>query len=305
MPVGLSQDVLTRIYNMQWGGGGRFAVCGYDGNFEHGVPVFFGVGAHSDDGKSWTSFRVFENGTAVSIFHMSDPKIVVVGGNTNDDSGFPSVSTAELKTIVGSGANASGGTSPGRNAAWFGSIGYHKQKKLLYAVENSGALHTFELGMPASRSSRSEEPKEPQILWAGPHSDKIAEPVYDCSTTGAGSEEMKFKGSDGKTHTLRVTDKLSLDGADITPPGIDSVASAAGGTNDEGEIIIIATGYHLKDDENNIPAGAWWSIEGKSWNEISGLWAANPNLQAAAMATAVPNSIPNLSTSTAALNARL
>jgi len=291
---GLSLDFLTQVVNVQWSiTGCRFAVCGYDGIYQDPPfrkPVYFGVGAYSDNGKTWTTFRVFEDGSAVAIFNMRNPEnkeqdIVIVGGCTNSE-GDVSTSTAALTTIVGSGGpSAEGGTSQGRNVANFGSIGYHKNKKEFYAVENAGdasTLHTFPFGTPnppSSEPDEPDEPKEPQILWSGPHFDQITEAVYDCSCIPT----MTFKDKDGKKRTLSITGALLLlDDEDITPPG--DITSAAGGTNEDDEIIIIAVGYIVG------RGTAWWSVEGRGWMEIGGLWSEEPSLQAASAATAVPNS---------------
>src|SRR6185436_18891569 len=98
------QDILTRLINLQWGEACRFAVCGYDGNWEGegslGTPVFFGVGAYSDDGKAWTPFTAFDSGTMIIVFnmHTSDTKLVIAGGNINTETGGGfSTCTATLK----------------------------------------------------------------------------------------------------------------------------------------------------------------------------------------------------------------
>lgn len=291
----LAQDFLTRIIKVNWAAGCRFAVCGYDGNFATPPqfdPVYFGVGAYSDDGKSWTPFKVFDNGTVVSIFHMRDPdnkQLVIVGGNTNDPSEDDAdliISTAVLTTIVGTGPNAvEGGQSEGPNVANFGSIGYDKKKKTIYAVDNSDDgvfLYTLELGKPEPGPSE-------QIFWAGQHHPTI-EPVQDCNTNNSGT--MTFKDKEGKQHTLSLVFgdsgllMLHLDDVDITPPDARNVVSAAGGLNGESEVIIIAVGYHLiGDDDHGI---AWW-FDGKVWTEIGDIWSGNHTLQSAQMATAVPS----------------
>jgi len=294
---GLALDPFNNIVNVQWGGACRFAVCGYDGTQSSepfAEPDFFGVGAYSDDGKSWTPFTVFENGGAVSIFYMKQ-HMVIVGGGTNQGAGGVRSSTAALTTIGGDGPAAVGGESEGSNAANFGSIGYDKKKKALYAVENSGygtqtqILHTFQFGEPGPPGEPSTS-EEPSIFWAGPHLPEI-EPVRDCSCTGAPDLTMTFRGKGGKKQNLSIVEgeeqqEIHLDGEDITPPDARRFTSAAAGLNDGGEVIIIAVGYQGEDEEAR--GAAWWSINGQEWTEISGIWNETPALQVGGMASAVP-----------------
>lgn len=299
----LQQDLTQQIVNVRWGQktGCRFAVCGYGADKPaDSDPIFFGVGAYSDDGKTWTNFRAFENGSIVSIFHMRDPRdktqtMVIVGGCTNTGGDFPT-STASLQTILGSGPSAHGGSSTGRNVADYGSIGYDKKQNQIYAVENSGAtsggpsdnhaiLHTYPIGTPDDPDESGTPDPEPSIFWVGPPYPDIG-PVYSCEAP------MTFKGKDGVNHTLNINFdvfpvRLEFDGKDITPPGSRGIGGAAGGMNDDGEIIIIATGYHLIGTDDH--AIAWWSKEGKDWTEISGIWSGTPSQQTPLMACAVPN----------------
>jgi len=106
---------------------------------------------------------------------------------------------------------------------------------------------------------------------------------------------MTFKDKDGENHTLTFNFdvfpvRLVLDGEDITPSGSRGIMGAAGGTNDDGEIIIIATGYHLIGTADH--AIAWWSIKGEDWTEISDIWSGAPSQQTPVMACAVPNLPP-------------
>lgn len=315
-PPAFKEDFFERVVNVKWGTKGcRFAVIGYDGTFDPDFqPTFNGVGAYSDNGKSWTTFKVFQNGSAASVFNMIDPddgskNLMVAGGCTNRE-GEISTSTAALTTVVGSGVAASGGTSNGRNVAGFFNLGYDRDKGAFYAVEFSGntpSLHTFQIGEPKSPASQTSESGKLSIVWAGAHYPGIG-PVYDCTCVVEGFTEsdplggagMTFEGRDGKKHTLNIapfgeeTLQLHLDGANITPSGARHVMTAAGGVNDEGETIIIAMGYSLKgtDDDYGI---AWWSIDGKGWVEITGIWAGAPVLQVPEMATAVPKNLPDRS----------
>jgi hypothetical protein len=101
---------------------------------------------------------------------------------------------------------------------------------------------------------------------------------------------MTFRDRQGAVHFLSydfsgANAKLLLDGNDISPT-VRGVRSAAGGMNDAGVTIIIATGYRLIGTDDH--AAAWWSIEGNGWNEIGGIWTGAPELQTPAMASAVP-----------------
>jgi hypothetical protein len=185
-------------------------------------------------------------------------------------------------------------------------LGYDKKKGIFYAVESSGGdgvgqgqhaiLHTFPIGDPSSSNTPSTS-KNPSILWTGSHYPGIG-PVYDCSCVsgfffGDVAQVQTFKDKSGKEHTLAIVAgqfllQLLYDGENITPSGARHVVSAAGGVNDAGETIIIAVGFSLKGtpDDQGI---AWWSIEGKGWSEITGIWSEHPSFQTALMATAVPN----------------
>jgi hypothetical protein len=272
------------------------------------------VGAYSNDGKSWNIFDVFQSGSAVSVWPMRNPlakerDLVFAGGCTNSGSGAGSFSTAKLETAVGQDVvSATGGTSEIHNSANFGSIGYDRDKRILYAVENSGdpnnqvaILHRFLLGDTVPTDPAT--PSTTGVFWAGPHYPGL-EPVIDCTCVpfnfavvghNPGNSSMVCTGNDGKEHTLEIMAKehgllhLFYDGADITPSDARHISSAAMGVNDDGEMIIITVGFSLKGttDDHGI---ARWSIEGNGWTEISGIWTGTPSLQAPGMAVAVPNS---------------
>lgn len=293
--------LMQKCIGIQWGAKGcRYGVCGYDGSFRTPPvfdPTYFGVGAYSEDGKEWTTFQALtSNGSIITIFHMRDPSdktknIVVVGGSQNIDPPSDS-STARLETVVGEGPDATGQTAlgGGPNVAAFDGIGYDKVKQVLYGRESSGQvagteiLHTFELGSPSTPSPAGATGP----FWAGLSFDGLTV-GQECSTDDTGS--MTFEDKNSVTHTVKLVQNIlievHLDGVDITPPGARNIFSAAGGTNKDGENIIVAVGQRLPNDES----AAWWSIDGKSWTEITGIWPLNTSGIAQPSSTcAVPNS---------------